>query len=82
MMLWWSSVHAVSLATMVAGAAGVSATVATGGLALGGGIAGAVAVNKGIAGFMRKRVRNKITGDFDSNVAPKLRTWAAQMLDE
>ena len=60
-MLWWSSTHAVSLATVLAGAAGVSVDVVSGGLTLGGGIAGAIALNKTVAGFMRKRIRKKIT---------------------
>lgn len=81
-MLWWSSTHAVSLATVLAGAAGVSVDLVSGGLTLGGGIAGAIALNKGVAGFMRKRIRKTIMQDFDGSVVPRLRDWATQLLNE
>ena len=81
-MLWWSSTHAVSLATVLAGAAGVSVDVVSGGLTLGGGIAGAVALNKGVAGFMRKRIRKKIMSEFDTSIVPQLHEWASGLLHE
>jgi hypothetical protein len=81
-MLWWTSTHAVSLATVLAGAAGVSVDVVSGGLTLGGGIAGAIALNKGVAGIMRKRIRKKIMQDFDNSVVPRLRDWATHLFHE
>lgn len=81
-MLWWTSVHAVSLATVLAGAAGISVGAVTGGLALGGGIAGAVALNKGLSSKMRTRVRKQILNDFESNITPKIREWANELLNE
>lgn len=81
-MLWWTSTHAVTLATVLAGATGASVDFVSGGLTLGGGIAGAVAVNKGLAGVMRKRVRNRIMAEFDNSIVPKLNAWATQLLHE
>jgi len=80
--LWWQSTQAVSLASWLAGAAGASVDVVSGGLTLGGGIAGAVALNKGVSGMMRKRIRKKIMSEFDTAIVPKLREWASELLHE
>lgn len=78
----WSSTTAVSLSTLLAGVTGISAGVVTGGLAIGGGIAGAFAVNKGVSSFMRKRIRKKIMSSFEDHLVPELTEWAKALIDE
>lgn len=78
----WSSPTAVSLSTFLAGVTGLSAGVVTGGLAIGGGLAGMLAVNKGVSSIMRKRIRTKIMSSFDEHVVSELKNWAAELINE
>ncbi len=82
--MWWWAVgaHTVTVATYVAGAVGTTAAVATGGLAAVGGVAVAIAANKGTSKWMRKRIRKGILADFDKKVVPQLTTWAESILNE
>ena len=80
--MWWWYHPAASLATVLATGAGVSVDLVSGGLTLGGGVIGAIAVNKLVAGGMRKRIRKRIMSDFDSQIVTRLKSWAEGLLDE
>lgn len=79
---WWifSSTVPVTVASSIAGVTGASLDVVSGGLTLGGGVAGAIAANKAMAGYLRQRIRKRLMADFDNRIVPALDDWSRQAM--
>ncbi len=70
----------VTVASSIAGVTGASLDIVSGGLTLGGGIAGAIVANKAMAGYLRQRIRKRLLADFDNRIVPALDQWSQQVM--
>ena len=80
---WWifSTTAQVSIATVIAGALGISTAVATGGLALAGGVVAIVVINKSLKNSRRNDINTKIDG-LISESEQKIKLWADTILEK
>ena len=74
-MLWWKTTVDVSLAAYLAGALGIGAGIATGGIAIALGLGGGYAVSKLTKSMFKEKLISKVMRNYESKVTPQLLEW-------
>ncbi|MBP5202248.1 hypothetical protein J6253_05880 [bacterium] len=74
-MWWWKTTSEVSLAAYIAGALGIGAGVATGGIALALGAGGGYAVSKLTKNMFKEKLISTVMRNYENKVTPQLLEW-------